>query len=143
MNWPPLPGPGAYALTLYTPAFYVLTAVMALFILMLAYLLRSHPRAQRALDGYLEAASVDIVFLAFSLALVLGLAWHDPYGNRTAFALYSVILRGYWLALAIPVVTVGSSVHNRSRGSIPWLGPSVAIAAILFGIFFAVYFSGL
>ncbi len=143
MTWPPPPGPGVYPLPLDTAPFYVLVAVFGLFLLMLAYLLRSHPRAQRGLDGFLEAASVDITFLGFSLALLVGLVWHDPEGNRTAYALYSVILRGYWLALSIPIVTVGSSVHNRSRGAIPWLVPSVAIAGALFVVFFGIYFTGL
>ncbi len=140
MNWPPLPGPGIYAIRLDTAPFYVLVALLALFALLLGVLRHRHPQSKRPVEGFLEAAGVDIAFLAFSFALVVGLAYSDPYGNRTAFALYSVILQGYWLAFSIPIVTVGSSVHSRTRGTVPWLVPSVAVAAILFLGFFAYYF---
>lgn len=142
MGWPPAPGPGSHLLALDTPAFAVLVALLGLFIGMLILLRQSHPRARRAFDGYLEASAVDIGFLAFALVLVVALAIHDPRGNLTSYALYEVVLRGYWLAFAIPIVTVGSSVHSRSRGAIAWLWPSVGVAALLFAIFFAVYASG-
>lgn len=142
MNWPPQPGTGAHVLTLDTPPFFVLLALLALFVGMLLLLRQSHPKARRALDGYLEASAVDIGFLAFALVLVMGLSWFDPRGNETSYALYEVVLRGYWLAFAIPIVTVGSSVHSRSRGAIPWLWPSIGVAAVMFALFFAVYVSG-
>ncbi|MCI4336543.1 MAG: hypothetical protein L3K17_05030 [Thermoplasmata archaeon] len=128
-----------HPLTLDTPPFFVILALLGLFIAMLWLLRQSHPRARRALDGYLEASAVDIVFLAFAVILVIGLVAHDPRGNATSFALYEVILRGYWLAFAIPIVTVGSSVHSRSKGTIPWLWPSVLVAVALFLVFFGVY----
>ena len=142
MEWPPAPGPGPYALPLDTAGFYVLVAILGLFVAMLWLLRRSHPRAQRAFEGYLEAASVDIAFLVFSLVLIVSLSVRDPYGNRTALALYQVVMTGYWLAFAIPIVTVGSSVHSRSRGTIAWLIPSLAVAIGLFAGFFALYFTG-
>lgn len=142
MPWPPAPGPGSHLLALNTPPFFVLLALLGLFVGMLLLLRQSHPKARRALDGHLEASAVDIGFLAFALVLVLGLAFLYPRGNLTAYALYEVVLRGYWLAFAIPIVTVGSSVHSRSHGAIPWLWPSVGVAALLFGVFFGVYLLG-
>ncbi|HTT34902.1 MAG TPA: hypothetical protein VLX64_06315 [Thermoplasmata archaeon] len=139
MPLPPAPGVGPYALPLDRPSIAVLFALLGLFAVMLALLRRGHPKARRALEGYVEAAAVDIGFLVFALALVVGLALEFPHGNRTARGLYDVVADGYWLAFAIPIVTVGSSVHSRSRGGIPWLGPSLGIAAVLFGVFFAVY----
>lgn len=142
MTWPPPPGAGPYVLTLDTPPFYVLVALLVLFVGMLWMLRRSHPRAQRALDGYMEAASVDIAFLVFAFLLVVAVVYHDPHGNRTSLALYDVILKGYWLAFSIPVVTVGSSVSSRTGGAIRWFLPSMAVAIGLFAVFFAYYFMG-
>lgn len=142
MGWPPAPGPGPYPLALNTPTFAVLVALLALFIGMLVLLRQSHPRARRAFDGYVEASAVDIGFLAFALVLVIALVLYDPRGNLTSYALYEVVLRGYWLAFAIPIVTVGSSVHSRSRGAIPWLWPSIGVAMLLFAIFFVAYQAG-
>jgi hypothetical protein len=139
---PPAPGPGPFLLSLAIAPFYVLLALLGLFIVMFLLLRQSHPRARRALEGYLEAAGVDIAFLGFAVALVVVLTTRDPHGNRTAYALYEVIVTGYWLAFAIPIVTVGSSVHTRSRGGIPWLVPSVAVAVGLFVLFFAAYYTG-
>jgi len=130
------PGPGPHALSLSTPAFYLLTGTLGLFVLMLLLLWRWYPNRKRGLEGYLDAAGVSLAFLAFGVVLVVLLSSRDPHGNDTAFALYETILTGYWLAFAIPVVTVGSSVQARSRGSIRWLVPSVVIAvAMFFGIF--------
>jgi hypothetical protein len=130
------PGPGAHDLTLATPAFYLLAATLGLFVVMLLVLRHSHPNRKRGLEGYLDAAGVSLAFLVFGVVLVVALVTHDPQGNGTAYALYETILTGYWLAFAIPVVTVGSSVQARSRGSIRWLVPSMAIAvAMFFGIF--------
>ncbi|HYK93427.1 MAG TPA: hypothetical protein VEY07_05230 [Thermoplasmata archaeon] len=143
MDWPPPPGPGPYALALDTVPFAVLLALLGLFVVMFLLLRRSHPRAERALEGYLEAASVDIAFLGFAILLVVALWLHDPHANRTGLALYEVVMRGYWLAFSIPIVTVGSSVHSRSRGSIPWLPPALGVAALLFLVFFGYYFAGL
>ena len=142
MGFPPAPGPGPFVISLAVDPFYVLLALLGLFVIMFLLLRQSHPRARRALEGYLEAAGVDLAFLLFAVALVIVLAAYDAHGNRTAFALYRVIVTGYWLAFAIPIVTVGSSVHSRSRGGIPWLLPSLAVAIALFFLFFAAYYNG-
>lgn len=136
------PGPGPHELSLSTPAFYLLGASLALFVVMLLLLRHFYPKRKRGLEGYLDAAGVSLAFLAFGVILVVVLVSRDPEGNGTAFALYETILTGYWLAFAIPVVTVGSSVQARSRGTIRWLVPSVVIAvAMFFGIF--AYYSAL
>jgi len=135
MAWIP-PGPGPHDLSLATPAFYLLGASFALFVAMLVLLWHYYPNRKRGLEGYLDAAGVSLAFLGFGVVLVVALATRDPHGNGTAYALYETILTGYWLAFAIPVVTVGSSVQARSRGAIRWLLPSVAVAvAMFFGIF--------
>ena len=108
---------------------------------MLLVLRRFYPNRKRGLEGYLDAAGVSLGFLVFGLILVMVLATRDPNGNATAFALYETILTGYWLAFAIPVVTVGSSVQARSRGSIRWLVPSMVIAVAMFFGIFAYYVS--
>ena len=133
------PGPGSHALTLSTPAFYLLTGTLGLFVLMLLLLWHWYPNRRRGLEGYLDAAGVSLAFLAFGVVLVVLLSTRDPHGNDTAFALYETILSGYWLAFAIPVVTVGSSVQARSRGSIRWLIPAVLIAVAMFFAIFAYY----
>lgn len=107
---------------------------------MLFVLRAVHPNRKRGLEGYFEAAGVSLGFLVFSVALVVALAVHDPDGNRTSFALFETVLTGYWLALAIPIVTVGSSVEARSRGAIRWVLPSIGVAALLFGGFFGYYY---
>ena len=135
------PGPGAHGLPLATPAFYVLAATFGLFVLMLILLAHFYPGRKRGLEGYLDAAGVSLAFLLFGLVLVVLLATRDPHGNGTAFALYETVLTGYWLAFAIPVVTVGSSVQARSRGAIPWLLPSVVVAVGMFFAIFAYYAS--
>jgi hypothetical protein len=141
MGWPAEPGPGRYALSLNIPAFYILIGLLVVFVAML-YLLSARPAGhRRALQGYLEAAGIDLVFLVFSVALVVALAVHDPSGNRTSRALFDVVLGGVWLTFAIPIVTVGSSVHHRSHGGVPWLIPSVLVAIGLFGVVFAVYYA--
>ncbi|MGA7476648.1 MAG: hypothetical protein WBW47_05445 [Thermoplasmata archaeon] len=129
------PGPGTHDLTLATPAFYLLATTLGLFVLMLLLLRHYYPNRKRGLEGYLDAAGVSLAFLVFGVILVVVLATRYPHGNGTAYALYETILTGYWLAFAIPVVTVGSSVHARSRGSIRWRIPSIVIAvAMFFGI---------
>jgi hypothetical protein len=138
---PPPPGPGAYDLSLSTPAFYLLFATLALFVLMLLVLRHLHPNRKRGLEGYLDAAGVSLAFLVFGVLLVVMLATRDPHGNTTAFALFETVLTGYWLAFAIPVVTVGSSVQARSRGAIRWLAPSTVIAVAMFFGIFAYYYS--
>jgi hypothetical protein len=141
MGWPSAPGPGPFPLSLNVPAFYILVGLLALFGGML-YLLSARPAGhRRALQGYLEAAGIDLVFLVFSFLLVVALAVHDPSGNRTSRALFDVVLGGIWLTFAIPIVTVGSSVHHRSHGGVPWLIPSVLVAVGLFGVVFAVYYA--
>ena len=138
---PPAPGPGRFDLTIVTPAFFVLSALLVVFVAFFLLLRRTHPKAQRALEGYLEAAGIDLGFLLFGLVLVLALVAHDPHGNRTSEALFEVILGGYWLSFSIPIVTVGSSIHARSKGAIPWRIPSVLVTALLFGAFFAYYYA--
>jgi hypothetical protein len=133
----PLPGPGRYALPLATPGFYLLLALLGTFGLMLLLLRHQHPRHRRGVEGYLEAASIDLGFLLSGLVLVVALATVDPYGNQTSRALYDVVLGGYWFSFSIPVVTVGASIHRRTRGGVPWLIPSVAAAVALFFVLFA------
>lgn len=140
MSLPPPPGPGPYALTLDSLPFFILVALLALLGLMLWVLRELYPRRKRGVEGYLEAAGIDLAFLVFSVLLLVALVWHDPHGNRTSWALYRVILGGYWLTFSIPVVTVGSSVHSRSRGGIPWLAPSLVVAGALFVLLFAYYY---
>jgi len=134
------PGAGSIGLSLATASFYVLVVTLALFILMFFVLRRYYPNRKRGLEGYLDAAGVSLAFLVFAVALVVALVWHDPEGNRTAFALYTTVLTGYWLAFAIPVVTVGSSVQARSRGAIAWLVPSILIAVVMFAGLFGYYY---
>ncbi len=136
------PGPGSAPLPLATASFYVLLATLGLFVVMLLVLRTYHPNRKRGLEGYLEAAGVSLAFLVFSVLLVVAIALHDPEGNRTSFAAYETILTGYWLAFAIPVVTVGSSVQGRSRGAIHWLVPSIVIAVAMFFVLFAYYYAG-
>ncbi|MGP8071850.1 MAG: hypothetical protein ACLPZM_01805 [Thermoplasmata archaeon] len=136
---PSAPANGTYNLSLATPAFFVLVVTLALFILML-FLLRQSTRGKRAFEGYLDAAGVSLGFLVFAVGLVVGLSTRDPHGNRTAFALYSTVLTGYWLAFAIPVVTVGSSVQARSRGAIQWLLPAIGVAILMFFALFGYYY---
>ena len=141
MGIPP-PGPGPFPLTLDTASFYLLAGTLCLFVLMMFLLLRYYPRSKRAFEGYAEAAGVSIVFLVFAVVMVVALVASDPSGNRTSYALYRTILSGYWLAFAIPVVTVGSSVQARSRGRIGWLLPSVAAAVLMFFAILVAYYSG-
>jgi len=141
MSFPSAPGPGPYVLSLATPSFYILVAVLASFIGMLWLLLSQHPRGRRGVEGFLEAAGVDLAFLVLGVALVVALVARDPHGNRTALALYRVVLGGFWLTFAIPVVTVGSAVHHRSRGGIAWLVPSIVVAGLLFVACFAYYYA--
>ena len=135
------PGPGTHALTLATPAFYVLAGTLGLFVVMLFLLRHFYPSRKRGLEGYLDAAGESLAFLVFGIVLVVVLVMRDPRGNDTAFSLYETILTGYWLAFAIPVVTVGSSVQARSRGAIRWLVPSLVIAVAMFFAVFAYYYS--
>ncbi len=135
------PGAGGYDLTLATPGFYLLVATLALFVVMLLLLRTSHPRRKRGFEGYLDAAGVSLAFLAFSVVLVLSLALEDPHGDRTDYALYETIVTGYWLAFAIPVVTVASSVQARSRGAIQWFLPAIGVAVVVFFAVLAYYYA--
>jgi hypothetical protein len=137
------PGPGPYPLSLATPGFYLLVATLAIFLALLFVLKGSHPDRKRGLEGYLDAAGVSLAFLVVSTILVILLVVRFPNANRTGFALYEVVLTGYWLAFAIPVVTVGSSVQARSRSAIRWFLPSVLVAvAMFFGLFGYFYAAG-
>ncbi len=136
----PPPGPGSYPITLETAAFYLLVATLGIFLAMLFVLRSSYPHRKRGFEGYLQAAGVSLVFLALSTVLVVVLVVRFPDTNRTGFALYEAVLTGYWLAFAIPVVTVGSAVEARSRRAIPWLIPSVVVAATMFLAVFAYYY---
>jgi hypothetical protein len=137
---PAWPGPGRYPLPLGTWAFAILLAVLFLLVLMYVVLRVRHPTGRRWVEGYLEAAGVDLAFLFASLFVLVWLHLHDPLGNRSALALYDTILGGYWLAFAIPIVTVGSSVQSRTRGGVPWLIPSVIVAVLIFLAIFAYYY---
>jgi hypothetical protein len=134
------PGPGPYVLSLDTAGFAVLAVSLFLFVLMFLVLRNYHPNRRRGLEGYLEGAGVSLVFLVFAFLLVVVVALHDPRGNKTSFALYTTILTGYWLAFAIPVVTVASSIQARSRGAIPWLVPSMIVASLMFLGLFGYYY---
>lgn len=134
------PGPGPIALDLADPSFFVLVGALGAFVLMWFVLRAAHPNRKRGLEGYLEAAGVSLVFLVLAVALVVYLAATDPHGNRTSFALFETVLSGYWLAVSLPVVTVGSSVQARSRGVIRWFWPSVGASAVLFVALFAFYY---
>jgi len=136
------PGPGPDPLSLAVPSFYALVGTLAVFVAMLFVLRAAHPQRKRGLEGYLEAAGVSLGFLVFAVALVVALALHDPKGDRTSFALFETILTGYWLAIAIPIVTVGSSVEARSRGATRWALPSIGVAVLMFGALFAYYYVG-
>ena len=139
---PAPPGPGTEALTLATPAFYVLVGTLVLFLGMLIALRIYHPDHKRGLEGFRDAAGVSLGFLVFAVLLVVLLVTRDPRANPTAWALYETILTGYWLAFAFPVVTVGSSVQARSRGAIRWLIPSIGLSVLMFFAIFAYYYSG-
>jgi hypothetical protein len=103
-----------------------------------------HPTGRRWVEGYLEAAGVDLAFLLAGVLAVVWLHWQYPVGNRSAYAVYLTVLGGYWLTFAIPIVTVGSSVHSRTRGGVPWRLPSVVVAvAIFFAVFAYYYYFGL
>ncbi|MGI0053883.1 MAG: hypothetical protein ACRECR_06495, partial [Thermoplasmata archaeon] len=110
------------------------------FALMFVYLALRYPNRRRAFAGYFEAAGIDLVFLCLAVVLVVGLAVKDGRANRTSWALYEVVITGYWLTFAIPLVTVASSIESRSRGRIPWVLPSIGIAGAMFGLFFLYYF---
>ncbi|MCI4351336.1 MAG: hypothetical protein L3K15_07475 [Thermoplasmata archaeon] len=141
MAWPSAPGTGPYPLSLNVPAFYILGGLLAVFGGMLYLLSTRTGGHRRALQGYLEAAGISLVFLVFSFLLVVAVAWHDPSGNRTSRALVETVLGGIWLTFAIPIVTVGSSVHHRSHGGVPWRIPSVLVTIGLFGAIFAYYYA--
>jgi hypothetical protein len=134
------PGPGPNPLSLANPSFYALVGALGAFLAMLFVLRAVHPKRQRGLEGYREAAGVSLGFLGFAVGLVVALAWYDPQGNRTSLALFRTVLASYWLALALPIVTVGSSVEARSRGAIRWAWTSVGVAVLLFGAMFAYYY---
>ena len=140
LDWPMRPGAGPYPLPLDTLAFALLVSVLGLLVLMLVLLRYWHPQGSRALAGYVEAAGVDLAFLAASTMLVVALHLQEPLGNRSSLALYRTVLDGYWLTFAIPIVTVGSSVHSRTRGGVPWLVPSVILALALFAAIFTYYY---
>lgn len=137
---PAAPGAGPFALSLDTAGFAVLAISLTLFVVMFLVLRNYHPNRKRGLEGYLEGAGVSLLFLIFGLVLVVALVAHDPHGNKTAYALYTTVLTGYWLAFAIPVVTVASSIQARSRGAIPWLVPSILVAALMFAGIFGYYY---
>lgn len=140
MGWPASPGAGPYPLPLNVPAFYVLVLLLASFVAMLFFLQSRYPQRKRALEGFFEAAGIDLAFLVIGVIVVVGVVSHGPSGNRTSKALYDVVLTGYWLTFSIPVVTVGSSVEGRSRGSAAWRIPSLIACAVLFLILFGYYF---
>jgi hypothetical protein len=127
-------------LPLSTPPFFILVGLIGLFAGMLWYLATAYPGRKRGMEGYFEAAGIDLGFLAFGVGLVALLGSEFPLGNRTAWALYQVVLNGYWLTFAIPMVTVASSVESRSKGRIPWLLPSIGLSVVMFGALFAYYF---
>ena len=141
MGLPPFPGHGRFALTLNTPGFAILLLLLGTFAVILFLLHRIYPGRQRALDGYFEAASIDLAFLLFGFVLVVALVVSNAHGNRTSVALYRVIIEGYWYTFSIPVVTVATSVEDRSRGSVRWKLPSLLASGLLFVGLFAFYYA--
>lgn len=139
-NLPPWPGPGGYSLPIASFAFGVLVAVLVLPLLLYLVLRWRHPKGKRWVQGYLEAAGINLLFLFMAVLVVLGLHFSYPLGNRTSFALYLTVLDGYWLAFAIPIVTVGTSVHSKSRGGVPWRVPSVVVSFVIFLVIFVYYY---
>jgi hypothetical protein len=131
-----------YPIELASPNFYLLVGVLGLFLVMF-FLLRSRTRSRRALEAYLEATGISLIFLVGSVLALLYMAYRYPSGNHSAYAVSQVILQGYWLTIAIPVVTVGSSVHSKTRGATPWLWPSLGVAALLFLILYYVAYIGM
>jgi hypothetical protein len=140
LSLPPWPGPGGYHITLESFAFGVLVAVLVLPALLYLALRWRHPKGKRWVQGYLEAAGVNLLFLLAAVLIVVGLYLSDPMGNRTSYAIYLTVLDGYWLAFAIPIVTVGTSVHSKTRGGVPWRLPSVVVSLAIFIIIFAYYY---
>jgi hypothetical protein len=136
-----MPGPGRYPLPLATPGFYLLLLLLATFLAMLWLLYRYYPGRKRGVEGFFDAAYVDLSFLVFGFVLVVLLAALFVHGNRTSLALYRVVIDGYWFTFSIPIVTVGLSIHHRSRGGIPWLYPAVLVASLLFLGLFAFYYA--
>lgn len=131
----PPTGPGNYPVSVDTFSFFVLLLILGLFVAM--YLaLRANTRSRRALEGFREAIFVDAAFLTFSVVLVAYLAWKFPVGNHVAYALAQTVLDGLWLTFAIPVVTVGFSVHSKTRGQVAWMLPSMLFAAGLFVVLY-------
>jgi hypothetical protein len=142
---PPAPGPGPYVLSLNVPAFYILLGLLGLFGLLLGILWarhRQHRKRKQAIEGYTEAIWVDLVFVVAALLIAISFASVDPLGNRTSWAVFSTVLGGYWLTFAIPLVTVGSSIHSRTGGRIPWLFPSALAAAAMFVVIFLYTYYG-
>ena len=124
------------------PAFALIIATLLLFFVMYFYV-RWRTSSKRALAGFVEATEIDVAFLGISIIVLLVLAENYPSGNPVAWAISQVILRGYWLAFSIPIVTVGNTIHGRTRGNLPWRGPSVAIALAMFAVFYYLTITGL
>jgi hypothetical protein len=141
IGWPPAPGPGRYPLPLATPGLYLVVLLLLTFVGMLFLLYRYYPGRKRATEGFYEAAYIDVSFLAFGLLLAIGLGLLYAHGNRTSLALYRVVVGGYWFSFSIPIVTVGLSIHKRSRGGVPWRYPAIAAAALLFLALFGFYYA--
>jgi hypothetical protein len=139
--WPAAPGPGQYPLPLDAPGLYLLLLLLGTFLGMLWLLYRYFPGRRRATEGFYEAAYIDVSFLIFGLVLVLALGLAYAHGNRTSLALYRVVLGGYWFTFSIPIVTVGLTIHRRSRGGVPWRYPAVVAAGLLFVGLFAFYYA--
>jgi hypothetical protein len=140
VSFPPFPGSGPFRLALNAPGFYLLLLLLLTFAAILYLLHRSYPGRRRAVEGFFDAAAIDMAFLVAGLVLVLALVIGDPRGNRTSLALYEVVISGYWFTFSIPIVTVGASVEDRSRGSIPWKIPSLIAAGLLFIGLFSYYY---
>jgi hypothetical protein len=140
---PAPPGVGQYPLPIATLGFDLLLAALFVFLVMFGVLRIAYPKRKRALEGYMEASGVNLIFLVFAVFLVFAIHQADPSGNLTSWALYETILGGYWLAIAIPVVTVGSSVHTKTRGGVPWLLPSIIAAIVLFFVVWGIYYYGI
>ena len=52
MGWPASPGNGPYPVALSVPAFYVLVALLGLFVALLWWVHQQYPRRKRILEGF-------------------------------------------------------------------------------------------
>lgn len=124
-----------YLITLDNANFFILLAGLGLFVGM--YLaLRAHTNSKRAFEGFREAVNVAVIFLVFAILFQVYLYLVYPSGSRVAWSVSQVLLEGVWLTFSVPVVTVGFTVHSRTRGKVAWAIPSLLFAVGLFVVLY-------